>query len=74
VISSTQGVKEAVKNGLGLSLLSEAAIEEEQKHNTLELLSIEGIDAKRFFSYVLPKRSERTKNIQFMIQCLTENR
>ncbi|SDW96067.1 DNA-binding transcriptional regulator, LysR family [Marinococcus luteus] len=73
VISSTQGIKEAVKNGLGLSLLSEAAIEEEQKHNTLELLSIEGIDAKRVFSYVLPKRAERTKNIQFMIGCLTEN-
>ncbi|GEK59598.1 LysR family transcriptional regulator [Marinococcus halophilus] len=73
VISSTQGVKEAVKNGLGLSLLSEAAISEEQKHNTLELLSIEGIDASRFFSYVLPKRAARTKNVQFVIRSLTEN-
>ena len=50
--SSTDAVKQAVKAGLGISILSRFAVEEEVKHRTLREVKVAGLEMKRKF-YVL---------------------
>ncbi|GAF12563.1 LysR family transcriptional regulator YeiE [Bacillus sp. JCM 19046] len=68
VISSTQGIKESVKNGLGLALLSEATIKEELKHGTLKEINIPDVSETRSFSYVINKESPLEKNAHALIK------
>lgn len=72
VISSTQGIKNSVTNGLGLALLSEATIKEELAHGTLKMVPIESLYEKRNFSYVLTKGSQLNRNTQLLIDTLTK--
>lgn len=67
VISSTQGIKESVKNGLGLALLSEATIQEELDLGTLKEINIHSISETRSFFYVMNKGNTLGKNANVLI-------
>ncbi|WP_245628124.1 LysR family transcriptional regulator [Shouchella shacheensis] len=68
--SSTQGIKGSVSSGMGLALLSEAAIQEELHHGTLEIVPVEGLYEKRAFSYVLTKGTKPSRNIELLLDYL----
>jgi DNA-binding transcriptional LysR family regulator len=53
--SSTDAVKQAVKAGLGISILSRFSVQEELKHRTLKEVKVPGLEMKRKF-YVLTHR------------------
>jgi len=53
--SSTDAVKQAVKAGLGISILSRFSVQEELKHRTLKEVKVSGLEMKRKF-YVLTHR------------------
>ncbi|MBI5848207.1 MAG: LysR family transcriptional regulator [Nitrospirae bacterium] len=56
--SSTDAVKQAVKAGMGLSILSRYALQEELKHQTLREVAIAGLEMKRrFYALTHKKRS-----------------
>jgi len=55
-IGSTAGVIAGIKSGLGVSILSTKAIEDDLKHQTLAALDIEGIDLQRQFYLVSDQR------------------
>ncbi|MDQ0270408.1 LysR family transcriptional regulator [Cytobacillus purgationiresistens] len=72
IFSSTQGIKGSVINGMGIALLSEAAIQEELNHGTLEIVPIEGLYERRAFSYVLTKGTKPNRNIKLLLDSLKE--
>jgi DNA-binding transcriptional LysR family regulator len=53
--SSTDAVKQAVKAGMGVSILSRFSVQEELKHRTLKEVKVAGLEMKRNF-YVLTHR------------------
>jgi DNA-binding transcriptional LysR family regulator len=55
-MGSTQAVKEAVKAGMGLSILSRRAVEDEIRFNLLVEIPIKGLAIKRHF-YLVAHRS-----------------
>ena len=55
-IGNTAGVIAGIKSGLGVSILSTRAIEDELKHQTLVALDIKGIDLQRQFYLVSDQR------------------
>ncbi len=58
VLGSTDAVKQALKNGLGVSFISKIAIEEEVSRGNLKILTMEDFSIKRSFSTVThPKRT-----------------
>ncbi len=52
-MGSTQAVKEAVKNGLGVSILSDRAVVDELRHGLLEEIPVEGLEIGRKFYLVI---------------------
>jgi DNA-binding transcriptional LysR family regulator len=60
VMGSTQAIKEAVKAGVGLSVISKRAVKEECAHGLLWCVKIEGLKAVRHFYVVTHK--ERTRS------------
>lgn len=59
-MGSTEAVKEAVKNGLGISIISRLAATPEIKAGTLKTIEIEGIKLSR--SFYLTGHAERTRS------------
>jgi len=55
-IGNTAGVIAGIKSGLGVSILSTRAIEDDLKHQTLVALDIKGIDLQRQFYLVSDQR------------------
>jgi DNA-binding transcriptional LysR family regulator len=53
--SSTDAVKQAVKAGMGISILSRFSVQEEIRHRTLKEVKVAGLEMKRKF-YVLTHR------------------
>ncbi|KGA98923.1 transcriptional regulator [Alkalihalobacillus alcalophilus ATCC 27647 = CGMCC 1.3604] len=70
VFSSTQAIKGSVTSGMGIALLSEASIQEELKHGTLEIIPIDGLYEERAFSYILTKGAKSSRNIQLLLEYL----
>ncbi|USK68866.1 LysR family transcriptional regulator [Peribacillus asahii] len=64
IFSSNQGVKEAVKAGLGIALLSRWAVNSELETNLLHALYIKNHKVKRPFSVVKNKNAEISKALQ----------
>ena len=58
IFGSTEAVKQAVKAGLGISILSKMSVTEELKQNTLKELKIRGVVMKR--KIVLVTRKKKT--------------
>ncbi|QXM05787.1 selenium metabolism-associated LysR family transcriptional regulator [Crassaminicella indica] len=51
-IENTEAIKQCVKNGLGITMISEFAIENEIKYNIIKKLVLEDIDTTRKFYFV----------------------
>ncbi|TRM11923.1 LysR family transcriptional regulator [Lentibacillus cibarius] len=72
-IGSTQPIKEAVKAGLGISLLSQWAIQEELQHGDLQIVEVTGLPYRRRFS-ILTTSPFQTKALQVFIDLLRYNK
>ncbi|MCL6453127.1 MAG: LysR family transcriptional regulator [Alicyclobacillus sp.] len=59
--SSTHGIKEAVRAGLGIALLSSWALQPEGALDTLPVLRISGLDLRRPLSLVIPPPATASK-------------
>lgn len=68
ILGSTDAVKEAVKNGLGVSILSMHSIKDELESRKLKLVKIAGLNMKRTF-YII-KHKKRT--LPFIYQILLD--
>lgn len=66
-ISSNQGIKESVIQGLGLSLLSGCVIERELKNGDLAILSLEGQPFTRTFSYLYSPTMKNKRNVEALL-------
>ena len=69
-ISSNQGVKESVRQGLGISLLSRSVIEREVEHGDLSIVRLENQSFTRTFSYVLSPAMEHKRSVEAFIQTI----
>ncbi|MFB7157588.1 LysR family transcriptional regulator [Lysinibacillus sp. NPDC056232] len=69
-ISSNQGVKESVIQGLGLSLLSASVIERELKNNDIKILPLEEQHFMRTFSYLCSPTMKNKRNVDILIEAL----
>ncbi|MGM9950241.1 MAG: LysR family transcriptional regulator [Lysinibacillus sp.] len=67
-ISSNQGIKESVMQGLGISLLSRSVIEREVEHGDLSIVRLENQSFTRTFSYVLSPVMEHKRSVEAFIQ------
>jgi DNA-binding transcriptional LysR family regulator len=57
-LGSTEAIRQGIKHGAGVSILSPIAVQSELENGTLAALSIEGVDLKR--SFYLTWHKERT--------------
>ncbi len=71
-ISSNQGVKESVIQGLGLSLLSRCVIERELKNGDIAILPFEGQHFIRTFSYLYSPTMKNNRNVETLIEFITK--
>lgn len=71
-ISSNQGVKECVIQGLGLALLSGCVIEREIKNGDLAKLPLEGQHFTRTFSYLFSPTMKNKRNVEALIDFITK--
>ncbi|MBD1383330.1 LysR family transcriptional regulator [Metabacillus arenae] len=69
-ISSTQGIKESVMHGMGLSLLSQSVIEREIQHNYLSIIPVKNQSFKRTLSYVYSPAMKSKRNVEIFIEAL----
>lgn len=72
-ISSNQGIKEAVINGMGLSLLSRNCVKRDLEHQYLSIIKLRGQTFQRTFSYIYSPLREKQKNVKAFIQALMEH-
>ncbi|MDF2547002.1 MAG: LysR family transcriptional regulator [Anaerosolibacter sp.] len=54
-IESTESIKQCVRKGLGISILSKLAVIDEVKHNLLKSMKIKDVDIQRSFYFVFHK-------------------
>ncbi len=59
ILGSTEAIKAAVEEGMGVSILSQWAIRREKQYGTLKAVPIKGIKLARSFSVVFPKHTHR---------------
>jgi LysR family transcriptional regulator, transcriptional activator of the cysJI operon len=69
-ISSNQGVKESVIQGLGLSLLSASVIERELKNGDIKILPLKEQQFIRTFSYLYSPTMKNKRNVDTLIEAL----
>ena len=71
-ISSNQGIKETVINGMGLSLLSSRVIERDIQQKALAIIPLKGHSFNRTFSYVYSPVMENNKNVKAFLNALVK--
>ncbi len=59
-IGSTEGIKQGIKTGMGISILSPIAVADDVAAGTMNTLSIEGLDLKR--NFYLTRYKKRSKS------------
>ncbi len=64
VLGSTEAIKDAVENGLGISIISRWAARKESKYGTLHLLGIKEEKMIRDFSLVMNKNSVTSSSLE----------
>lgn len=69
-ISSNQGIKETVKNGLGLALLSHRVIEKDVEQSALSIIQLHKQAMKRNFSYLYSPVMQDKKNVNAFIEAI----
>ncbi len=70
LLGSTDSIKEAVKSGLGASILSKIAVKGELKAGTLKEIKIKELDMKRSFYIILHKRRTLPKHYHAFLDYL----
>jgi DNA-binding transcriptional LysR family regulator len=70
--SSTQPIKESVKAGLGISLLSRWAVQKELQNGDLKIIHMKGLPISRQFSFIT-KSPFQTKALEVFIDLLRNN-
>lgn len=70
ILGSTEAVKQGIKEGLGVSLLSKRAIENEVKAGLLEALPIRGVKFNRFFHVITHTSRTRSPACQVFLDFL----
>ena len=71
-ISSNQGIKETVINGMGLSLLSRSVIERDVRHSNLSIIKLKNHSFNRTLSYVYSPIMADKKNVKTFINSLNK--
>ena len=71
-ISSNQGVKESVIEGLGLSLLSGSVIERDVRNGDIAILSLAEQRFTRTFSYLHSPTIKNKRNAETLIEFITK--
>ncbi|WP_445490785.1 LysR family transcriptional regulator [Niallia sp. 03133] len=71
-ISSNQGIKETLIQGMGLSLLSWSVIERDVKHQNLSIINMKNHSFIRTLSYVYSPVMRDKKNVKIFISALTK--
>lgn len=72
-MGSTAAVRQAVKSGMGISILSPCAVEEDLKNGSLAALSIEGINLTRHFYLTVHKARTASPLCAGFMDFLKEN-
>ncbi len=73
VLGSTRSVIEAVKSGIGFSIVSERAVREEISHGTLKVIEIDELELLRDFYIVLRRGKERSPTLDAFLSFLLKN-
>jgi len=71
-LGSTEAIKTAVENGLGVSIISGWAVQKEVRFGVLQALSFQDIRFQRDFSLVYHKRSFRTQPAEKFIELINQ--
>jgi LysR family transcriptional regulator, transcriptional activator of the cysJI operon len=71
-ISSNQGIKETVINGMGLSLLSRSVIKRDVLHKNLSIIKLKNHSFTRTLSYVYSPIMKDKKNVKTFISALNK--
>ena len=69
-ISSNQGIKETLMNGMGLSLLSHSVIERDIQHKNLSIIQLKSQSFHRMLSYIYSPIMRDKKNVKTFIDVL----
>jgi DNA-binding transcriptional LysR family regulator len=70
VLGSTEAIKDAVENGLGVSIISRWAARKESKYGTLRLLSIKEEKMTRDFSLIVNRNSVSSNSLEEFLSFL----
>lgn len=70
ILGSTEAIKDAVENGLGISIISRWAVRKENRYGTLHLLSIKEEKMARDFSLVMNKNSVSSNSLEEFVSFL----
>ena len=70
ILGSTEAIKDAVENGLGVSIISRWAVRKENRYGTLHLLSIKEEKMTRDFSLVMNKNSVSSNSLDEFVSFL----
>jgi LysR family transcriptional regulator, transcriptional activator of the cysJI operon len=70
ILGSTEAIKDAVENGLGISIISKWAVRKESRYGSLRLLSIKEERMTRDFSLIVNKNTVCSNSIEEFISFL----
>jgi len=70
VLGSTEAIKDAVENGLGISIISQWAARKENKYGTLHLINLKEEKIVRNFSFLIYKNSVSTHAVDEFLTCM----
>ncbi|PWW28326.1 DNA-binding transcriptional LysR family regulator [Cytobacillus oceanisediminis] len=71
-ISSNQGIKETLINGMGISILSGSVVERDVNQKNLSIIKIKNQEFKRTLSYVLSPVMQEKKNVSIFVEALNK--
>lgn len=70
ILGSTEAIKDAVENGLGVSIISRWAARKESKYGTLRLLGLKEEKMARDFSLIVNKNSVQSNSLEEFVSFL----
>ncbi|MBT2691262.1 LysR family transcriptional regulator [Bacillus sp. ISL-47] len=71
-ISSNQGIKETLINGMGISILSGSVVKRDVYQKNLSIIKIKNQEFKRTLSYVLSPIMQEKKNVSIFVEALSK--
>lgn len=71
---SSEAIKQAIVQGLGVSVISKRAVEDYIKMNLIRIFRIEGINLTRYFYFVFKKGKTLSPNAETLIKFVTDSR